>query len=216
MQFKSFIQISVLAVLLAAVALPARASKDNPLVRETLGTVECKGWEKSLTRGNPNLKHWHWNPIYSNVHCYKHVKAGAMPLKNDVRFKQMAKRPDRLRYQRPNHGAMPIGRNMDGSQRANPDVHSTLVSHDLNGALYRKQVEAELSARKAQAQKEVEARLAHKNVSAQIAVPTVKSYLYKPVFSDDHSYANGYSRRQTKTAVYGQLASKRYGSSTRF
>lgn len=232
MRLRTFVKFSTLVIALAATVHPALASKDNPIVRETLGTVEMKGWEKNLVRGNPNLKHWHWNPVYSNVHCYKRVKAGPMPMKNDVRFKSLSRGHDRHVYQKPNHMAPPGGRNRDGSQRPNPEVSSNLATHDLNGQLYRQQVQAELAAKKVQAElaaKKVSAQLSTskvngslvaKDASGQLMSPILKSYSssYKqPAYGlEEYSPGSGCQTRRVRSAVYGQLAGKTYGQSTRF
>lgn len=39
-------------------------------VRVTTGVEEVKGWEQGLVKGNPNLGHWHWDPIYSYKQGY--------------------------------------------------------------------------------------------------------------------------------------------------
>ncbi len=36
-------------------------------VRVILGSVETKNWEQNLVKNNPNLAHYHWNPVYSSV-----------------------------------------------------------------------------------------------------------------------------------------------------
>jgi hypothetical protein len=39
-------------------------------IRVTTGSVEVKGWEHGLVKRNPNLAHWHWDPLYSNTQAY--------------------------------------------------------------------------------------------------------------------------------------------------
>jgi len=44
----------------------ARRGELRP-VRATLGCVEVRNWENNLVKVNPNLRHYHWNPIYANI-----------------------------------------------------------------------------------------------------------------------------------------------------
>lgn len=47
----------------------AEAARHSELrsVRTTVGCVEVRNWEENILRSNPNLRHYHWNPIYANV-----------------------------------------------------------------------------------------------------------------------------------------------------
>ena len=59
-------------------------AKMIPGVRYTTGSVTSSGWEKSLTDGDPNLKHWNWASITSyKQSCYNKVPAGAFLKKNN-------------------------------------------------------------------------------------------------------------------------------------
>lgn len=58
--------------LISALLVPgerAEAAKQTELrpIRATVGSVEVRNWENNLVKYNPNLRHYHWNPIYANV-----------------------------------------------------------------------------------------------------------------------------------------------------
>lgn len=36
-------------------------------IRATVGCIEYRNWQENLVKTNPNLAHYHWNPIYANV-----------------------------------------------------------------------------------------------------------------------------------------------------
>lgn len=56
--------------------LPAR--NYTPGVRYTTGSVTVSGWEKGLTDGDPNLRHWNWSAVTSYTQSvYGKVPAGA-------------------------------------------------------------------------------------------------------------------------------------------
>ncbi len=44
----------------------SRESELRP-VRATIGCIEYRNWQSGLVNANPNLRHYHWNPIYANV-----------------------------------------------------------------------------------------------------------------------------------------------------
>jgi hypothetical protein len=56
----------------------ARQGELRP-VRATLGCVEVRNWENNLVKVNPNLRHYHWNPIYVNVQGTRLVGPPAPP-----------------------------------------------------------------------------------------------------------------------------------------
>lgn len=61
--------------------LPAR--QYTPGVRYTTGSVTVSGWEKGLTDGDPNLRHWNWSAVTSYTQTvYGKVPAGAYLDKN--------------------------------------------------------------------------------------------------------------------------------------
>ena len=52
--------------------------------RITVGTVEVKDWHKGIVRSYPNLRHYHWNPMYSNVQGWNKVKPPRHSIKGKV------------------------------------------------------------------------------------------------------------------------------------
>lgn len=46
---------------------PMMVFADGATVRVTTGSVNNAGWEHNLVRGNPNLSHFGWFPVVSNV-----------------------------------------------------------------------------------------------------------------------------------------------------
>ncbi|MBI1270325.1 hypothetical protein GC174_07825 [bacterium] len=90
--------------------------------RVTVGTVEIKGWQHDIVKSYPNLKNYHWNPMYANVqgmnmvrptrHSVKGKAKG--PQKQDpkqktvnkianqyVRYRPVQSKPAYVTYQRP-------------------------------------------------------------------------------------------------------------------
>lgn len=76
-------------------------------IRATLGCIEYRNWQENLVKTNPNLAHYHWNPIYANVQGIrlvgpplppkqrltsrpKKMAAGAKPAKNSAKNQQTA------------------------------------------------------------------------------------------------------------------------------
>ncbi|MEZ4542754.1 MAG: hypothetical protein R3C24_02490 [Cyanobacteriota/Melainabacteria group bacterium] len=51
--------------------------------RVTVGTVEIKGWQHGIVKSYPNLKNYHWNPMYANVQGMNMVR----PTKHSVKGK---------------------------------------------------------------------------------------------------------------------------------
>jgi len=56
----------ILALVGGQKAEAARQGELRP-VRATVGCVEIRNWENNILKSNPNLRHYHWNPIYANV-----------------------------------------------------------------------------------------------------------------------------------------------------
>lgn len=56
----------VLALVSGQKAEAARQGERRP-IRTTVGCVEVRNWENNILKSNPNLRHYHWNPIYANV-----------------------------------------------------------------------------------------------------------------------------------------------------
>jgi hypothetical protein len=60
---------AVLMILALSGGQKAEAARQGELrpVRATVGCVEIRNWENNILKSNPNLRHYHWNPIYANV-----------------------------------------------------------------------------------------------------------------------------------------------------
>ncbi|MDZ4834268.1 MAG: hypothetical protein SGJ27_10875 [Candidatus Melainabacteria bacterium] len=104
----------------------ARDGERRP-IRATLGCVEVRNWQDNLVKTNPNLAHYHWNPIYANIQGVrlvgppprpkqrltsrpKKMEIGGKPAKNQVKNQQTAYifRPAKERpsvYKKPMHMA---------------------------------------------------------------------------------------------------------------
>ncbi len=194
---------------LAVLSMPAEAR--NYYVRETKGTVEIRGWEKSIIQKSPNLKRWHWMPITA---AYNHNKP-IMPSKKPWKvYRMLRKAPvdmqaNNPRYMRPMHASMPSARNSDGSTRHNPRVSNPLVTHDVDGQLRARDVQAKLQMQRTQAQ------LATNNVDAGLSLPVVRGNYQLA----KHEVAGYLSNKKTdiklnshdvnaQKAVAGQLACK--------
>lgn len=153
---------------LAVIAMPADAR--SYYVRETQGTVEIRGWEKGIIKKNPNLKRWHWMPITA---AYNHMKPVA-PAKKPWKVQRLLRKApvDRIaqkpHYIHMNHASLPTARNHDGSMRRNPNVSNPLVTHDMDGSLRARDVEAKLRMQRSQPQ------LAMNDVNAGLSVPAVR------------------------------------------
>lgn len=70
----------LVALLSFAASAEARAktSRKRP-ARVTVGSVEIRDWQSSIVDNYPNLKHYHWNPIYSNVQGIRMVSPPGPP-----------------------------------------------------------------------------------------------------------------------------------------
>ncbi|MBY0547156.1 MAG: hypothetical protein K2W95_07670 [Candidatus Obscuribacterales bacterium] len=79
-----------------AAATPAQPPRNYvPGVRYTTGAVTTAGWEKTLTDGDPNLRHWNWSAMTSYTQSsYGKVAPGAF---------QKDKRPSGGVYVKPVH-----------------------------------------------------------------------------------------------------------------
>ena len=173
--------------------------------------VEIRGWEKSIIQKSPNLKRWHWMPITA---AYNHNKP-IMPSKKPWKvYRMLRKAPvdmqaNNPRYMRPMHASMPSARNSDGSTRHNPRVSNPLVTHDVDGQLRARDVQAKLQMQRTQAQ------LATNNVDAGLSLPVVRGNYQLA----KHEVAGYLSNKKTdiklnshdvnaQKAVAGQLACK--------
>lgn len=81
---------------MAAAPAPQQPPRNYvPGVRYTTGAVTTSGWEKTLTDGDPNLRHWNWSAMTSYTQSsYGKVPAGAY---------QKEKRPSSGVYVKPVH-----------------------------------------------------------------------------------------------------------------
>jgi hypothetical protein len=117
-------------------------------VSVTLGSVEYRHWQDNLVKGNPNLKHFHWNPIYSNVQGVKLVKPmpknpikGTTPPRKHERATKSAKNSPSVIFkpvaQRPSFYKRPVKVMVRHSHRTSEDYqHMTAVTRrDINGKL---------------------------------------------------------------------------------
>lgn len=117
-------------------------------VSVTLGSVEYRNWQDNLVKGNPNLKHFHWNPIYSNVQGMKLVKPmpknpikGTTPPRKRERGVKSSKNTPSIIFKpaakRPSFYKRPVREVVQHSQRTNEDYkHVTAVTRrDINGKL---------------------------------------------------------------------------------
>ena len=93
-----------------------RASNNGPVVktqvqnglkrgytyRVTTGSHSSAGWEKSLTDGDPNLRHWTWMPVTNYDQGYVRVAPGM-----DASGKPLVKKPSGGIYVKPAKVALP-------------------------------------------------------------------------------------------------------------
>lgn len=145
---RSFLRL-VLSVLISALCCVAAIAKDQSRpVSVTLGSVEYRNWQDNLVKGNPNLKHFHWNPIYSNIQGMKMVKPmpknpikGTSPPRKRERGVKGSKRSPSAIFkpvaQRPSFYKRPARAVVRHNQRTSEDYkHMTAVTRrDINGKL---------------------------------------------------------------------------------
>lgn len=215
---------------LAICCLNAEAAERKAVVRVTTGSVQINGWQHHLVQNNPNLGHWHWNPIYANVQGLKTVRAnngpdrfhhrsGPAQLHPNVTVTQIVPRSQSV-YQRPNHIPFNLTRPPETNVSANlrsPDVSAKLSHRDVNGTLRNNQVSGQLANRDVSAtlsQNRTNASLANRNVSGELlpaqqqvtpAPPRVATY-GQSYGGDDFAHIAGNSNRVEKSSVYGRIA----------
>lgn len=218
---------------LPIICLSAEAAERKAVVRVTTGSVQINGWQHSLVRNNPNLGHWHWNPIYANVQGLKQVRANNPPdrfhhrsgpaqLHPNVTVTQIVPRPNSV-YQRPNHIPFNLTRPPEKDVSANlrmPDVSARLSNRDVSANLRNNQVNGQLANRDVSAtlsQNKTSASLANRNVSGELlpapqqpappAPPKVATYGQSYGNSgDDFARISGGSNRIEKSSVYGRIS----------
>ena len=205
-------------------------------VRIILGSIETKNWENNLVRNNPNLAHYHWNPVYSNVQGTQLVSPmprpplngtappGKNPMSPHTVFHPAKPRPPV--YSKPR--AIPPQRNTATSL----DYRHALPNHDLAGRilpkkadpqvwaqLKNKQVGAELVSKPESVQQNVSGLLKpkhrhhhSKNVSAKLACrphsvkQAVSGKLMTPKTLTYESYDVDTSGYSTRTSIKGRMA----------
>jgi hypothetical protein len=94
--------------------------------RVTSGAHTTSGWEKSLTDGDPNLRHWTWVPITNYDQKYIKVVPGA-GLKRQVR---PSKQPTGGHYIKPTKVALP---KRDYSAYCNSLIAARRSNSDVSG-----------------------------------------------------------------------------------
>lgn len=155
--------------------LSAEAAERKAVVRVTTGSVQINNWQHHLVKNNPNLGHWHWNPIYANVQGLKTVRANSGPdrfhrrsgpaqLHPNVTVTQIVPRSKSV-YQRPNHIPFNLTRPPQTNVAANlraPDVSARLANRDVSARLGNRDVSATLR------NNQVNGQLANRDVSATL------------------------------------------------
>jgi len=180
-------KISLLSTILLACFFARPAQATNPPGRPyvttyTAGQVEVKGWEQGILKQNPNLRHWHWDPVYANIHKYKVVHPGGPPRvkltsgrnRDPLSAGRPTVPPPRVsRYIKPIHVPYQLNQKAPptfiGTHRPPPTfvgghrTPNTIDGTDVNANLMQQKVEAQL------AQQRLEAQLAQQRVAAQLA-----------------------------------------------
>jgi hypothetical protein len=169
----------VLAILMtASVSMADKAiagQGERRPIRATVGCVEYRNWQENLVKTNPNLAHYHWNPIYVNVQGVRLVgpppppkqlltsrpkkqPSGGKPSKNHVKNQQTAyifrpnkerpsiyKKPTRIAPQRSTHTAIAY-KHTAPQHRTGTSLAYTHVAPQLSS----RDVQGQLSSRDAQ------------------------------------------------------------------
>jgi hypothetical protein len=182
------------------------ADQNHPTVRVTTGSVQINGWEHNLLQGDPNLKNWHWNPIYANVQGTQVLSPIKGPNKNqpngggnNVSFTPAAA-PRKTPYIRPNHVQfVPHQQAPPPLPVVERDANGALVNRDLNGNLINPNVNGNLM------NKNVAGTLMNKNVSAELQQPPKEPS--PPAVATYGGYGNYAStgEARTKSDVYGTI-----------
>ncbi|HEY9679752.1 MAG TPA: hypothetical protein V6C76_17245 [Drouetiella sp.] len=159
----------ILAATLAAACLQilcvnADASERKAVVRVTTGSVQIDNWQHDLVKDNPNLGHWHWNPIYANTQGLKAIGVKAQPdryrhnggphqIHPNTTVQAIKPRPGSV-YIRPNHIPFNTSRKTDNNNSNNiagvlrsPNVSANLSHRDVSANLRQSQVNAQLASR---------------------------------------------------------------------
>ncbi|HEY9772845.1 MAG TPA: hypothetical protein V6C81_03440 [Planktothrix sp.] len=204
---KNFLAFSIAFALFVLAAQASLADSGRLYgVRTTVGTVEIRGWEHSLVKGNPNLGHWHWTPIYDNVQGI-HVVSQSKPTSKATR--PLPPPPPKEHYIKPLHLPMPVARSNERSndkrknqtrpgQRDDRNVIAQLRRDQVSGKLHTSDVSGQLK------NEQVAATLANKKAVAAMLpkAPLVASY------GDNFQAASvvALSGSRAKADVHAQLA----------
>jgi hypothetical protein len=149
---KMKILLTSLAIGFFATTLSAQAQAHHIYgVRETVGTVETRGWERSITQNNPNLSHWTWMPIYSNIQAIDGPPRAATSEPNQSQ-RQPQPQPQativpQQHYVKPIHIALPVPewrKNLPSYPNRSGDVSGSLHHEQVSGNLMNKKVAAAL------------------------------------------------------------------------
>lgn len=196
---------SLLFTILACLAFSATsagAADPRPTIRETVGTVEVRGWQKELVKGNPNLQHWHWNPIYSNVQGYKKVGPGGPPMRQQGIYRPIKGGDSPKRYIKPKHVAFDLNQPKKPSKPyidipalRNSDVSGNLTSNEGSGTLSSKDASGMLAAR------DINGELINKEVNGKAA--PYSNYKSKPDSFEKGSSAD--YAQSSEANVYGKV-----------
>ena len=118
-----------IATCLIGFVAPASAQGVHVEVTDSYSSGRVYGWEHNLTERDPNLSHWHWEPIGASSH-QRNVRKYVDPTTTTASEPQEIVR---THYIKPIHVALPVT-----AHNPNP-VNSTASSTaDLNGKLLRK------------------------------------------------------------------------------
>jgi hypothetical protein len=176
------------------------ARAERPIVvRETTGTVEVRGWEKGLLKGNPNMKHWHWNPIYANPQGLRRIRPGSAPSAKEYRFTKSGQRAAVKRYITANHIPLPSSRDAEGRTIANKDLQGSWSAKSLSANLVNKDGKARLIAAK-------QGDYSVQDDGDNFAEPKVLSY------GDYGKHANHQSTESAHRSRNSSIETKVYGS----
>ena len=209
---------SLLALAAALALYQAEASaKEGRMARVVTGSVTVSGWEQQLIRGNPNLRHFYWSSITSNVQGrhkvseihgpnIKHVKfIPARPRKKPVYVRPVhiptiAGRPSSYSG-KPVH--IPITRKKETSASIrSPEVSSRVATKAVNGQLKSKTVQANLRRPKKSSAIQTATAL-------RLTAPDLHGTAFYPDRYDAHptlGAAQTYGQLESKD-VYGQITS---------
>lgn len=99
--------LSLLSLLLTTIVCGSAEAKpqhqQKRQVRVTVGSVEIRDWESHLVKNNPNLRHFHWNPIYANVQSRELVSPPPppkFPINNKPAHHEIKIDPSHLSFKR--------------------------------------------------------------------------------------------------------------------